>query len=42
MEIVNVHAHKIFSDDFFIFIFKFNKITLIYYYEIQKLTLFRF
>jgi len=40
MEIANVRAHKIISDDFF-FIFKFNKITLIYNNEIRKLTLFR-
>jgi hypothetical protein len=35
MEIVNVRAHKIISDDFF-FIFKFDKIILIYNYEIQR------
>ena len=38
MEIPNVHAHKIISDDF-ILIFKFDKITLIYNYEIQQLFL---
>ena len=41
MEIPNVRAHKIISDDF-ILIFKFDKITLIYNYEIQQLFLFRF
>jgi hypothetical protein len=42
MEIPNVHvrAHKIISDDY-ILIFKFDKITLIYNYEIQQLFLFR-
>ena len=40
MEIPNVHAHKIISDDF-ILIFKFDKITLIYNYEIQQLFLHR-
>ena len=29
MEIANVRAHKIISDDFFFFFFKFDKITLI-------------
>ena len=43
MEIPNVHvrAHKIISDDS-ILIFKFDKIILIYNYEIQQLFLFRF
>jgi hypothetical protein len=41
MKIPNVRAHEIISDDF-IFIFKFDKITLIYNYEIQQLFLFRF
>ena len=40
MEIANVHAHKVISDGFFIF--KFDKIILIYNYEIQKLILLRF
>ena len=35
MEIPNVRAHKIISDDF-ILIFKFDKITLIYNYEILQ------
>ena len=35
MEIPNVRANKIISDDF-ILIFKFNKITLIYNYESQS------
>ena len=34
MEISNICAHKIISDDI-ILIFKFDKITLIYNYEIQ-------
>jgi len=38
MEIANVRAHKIISDDFFL-IFEFDKITLIYNYDIQKLIL---
>jgi hypothetical protein len=41
MEIPNVRAHKIISDDS-ILIFKFDKIILIYNYEIQQLFLFRF
>jgi hypothetical protein len=41
MEIPNVRANQIISDDF-ILIFKFDKITLIYNYEIQQLFLFRF
>ena len=41
MEIASVRAHNIMSDEFFI-IFIFDKITLIYDYEIQKLILFRF
>jgi hypothetical protein len=41
MEIPNVCAHEIISDDFFL-IFKFDRITLIYNYEIQQLFLFRF
>jgi hypothetical protein len=41
MEIPNVRAHRIISDDFII-IFQFDKITLIYNYEIQQLFLFRF
>ena len=41
MEIPNVRVHKIISDDFII-IFKFDKIALIYNYEIQQLFLFRF
>ena len=40
-EITNVRAHKIISNDF-ILIFKFDRITLIYNYEIQQLLLFRF
>jgi hypothetical protein len=38
MEIANVRAHKIISDDFYL-IFKFDKIALIYNYEIQMLIL---
>ena len=41
MEIPNVRAHKIISDDF-ILIFKFDKITLIYNYEILQKFLHRF
>ena len=41
MEIANVRAHNEISDDF-LKIFKFDKITLIYDYEIQKLILFQF
>jgi hypothetical protein len=41
MEIPNVRAHKIISDDS-ILIFKFDKIILIYNFEIQQLFLFRF
>jgi hypothetical protein len=41
MEIPNVRAHKIISDDF-ILILKCDKITLIYNYEIQQLFLFQF
>ena len=39
MEITNVRARKVISDVFY-FIFKFDKIILIYNYEIQKLILF--
>ena len=41
MEIPHVRAHKIISDDFTL-IFKSDKITLIYNYEIQQLFLFRY
>ena len=41
MEIPNVRAHKIISDDF-ILIFKFDKITLINNYEILQKFLHRF
>jgi hypothetical protein len=41
MEIANVRVHKIIADNFFLIV-KFDKITLIYNYEIQKLILFRF
>ena len=40
MEITNVRARKVISDAFFYFIFKFDKIILIYNYEIQMLILF--
>ena len=41
MEITNVRGRKVISDAFlFYFIFKFDKIILIYNYEIQKLILF--
>ena len=33
MEIANVQAHKIISDDVFFLFLKFDKITLIYYYK---------
>ena len=39
MEITNVRGRKVVSDAFY-FIFKFDKIILIYNYEIQKLILF--
>jgi hypothetical protein len=46
MEIANVRVHKIsvhkIIADYFFLIVKFDKITLIYNYEIQKLILFRF